>query len=62
MSTESLHEMNIPELRHERHLTRVQLADVVETLKELNASAEAYRNHIRLIEARMARLERMERT
>lgn len=70
MSTESLAAMTVPELRREYQLAKVQLVNIVAKLGgtrgaervEIEESAQEAREYLRIIEARIARLERKERT
>lgn len=70
MSTESLHKMTVKELRHERTLTIRVLKDATRALSNcrpqhrllIEDNIETLREEVRVIEARIARLERKERT
>lgn len=69
MSTESLHKMTIPELRHEKILAVRQLTNIGLSLRgtkgveriETEEAMEEAREYVRTIEARIARLERVGR-
>ena len=69
MSTESLAAMSLSELRHERQLAKVQLVNIKvqmrgTSLKERMEMEEAFneaKEYIAIIEARIARLERVGR-
>ncbi len=70
MSTESLAAMTVPELRREYQLAKVQLVNIVAKLSgtrgaervEIEESAQEAREYLRIIEARIARLEFKNRT
>lgn len=69
MSTESLAKMTISQLRVERGLAVVQLANIGASMRgtrgadriELEEAAQEAREYIRIIKARLARLERQNR-
>lgn len=69
MSTDSLHSMGIPELRQEQRLAKVRLEDIKRSSRgttlgermELEEAAQEAREYIDIIEARIARLERVGR-
>jgi hypothetical protein len=70
MATHSLAAMTVPELRREYQLAKVQLVNIVAKLSgtrgaervEIEESAQEAREYLRIIEARIARLERKNRT
>lgn len=69
MATDSLAAMDIPQLRRERQLAKVQLANIKVGMRgtatkdrmELEEAAQEAREYIDIIEARIARLERVGR-
>ncbi len=69
MSTDSLAKMTLPELRKERSLAVVQLTNIGASMHgtrgaeriELEEAAQEAREYIRIIKARIARLERQNR-
>ena len=70
MSTESLAAMSIPELRRELTLAVTQLTNIGASLSgtrgaeriEIEETIVEAREYVRIIKARIARLERVERT